>query len=50
MAYASRKKEAPFRLRPGDGAIGGLQGAVAVAYSDFETLARNIAARIDMEL
>jgi cellulose biosynthesis protein BcsQ len=39
-----------FRLRPGDGAIGGLQGAVAAAYSDFETLARNIAARIDIEL
>jgi hypothetical protein len=36
-----------FKLRPGDGAIGGHQGAVSAAYDDFEKLARAIADRIE---
>ena len=50
VAIAQEVRKPVFRLRPGDGAIGGLQGAVAAAYSDFETVARHIAARVDLEL
>jgi chromosome partitioning protein len=39
-----------FKLKPGDGAIGGHQGAVAGAYDDFEKLAREIAKRIKLSI
>ncbi len=48
MAQEARKPM--FKLRPGDGAIGGYQGAVSAAYDDFEKLAREIAARIELPL
>ena len=46
IAMAQEARKPMFKLRPGDGAIGGHQGAVAAAYDDFEKLARAIAARI----
>ncbi len=48
MAQDARKPM--FKLRPGDGAIGGHQNAVSAAYDDFEKLARAIAARIGMPM
>jgi cellulose biosynthesis protein BcsQ len=46
IAMAQEARKPMFRLRPGDGAIGGHQGAVSAAYDDFEKLARAIAERI----
>jgi cellulose biosynthesis protein BcsQ len=46
IAMAQEARKPMFKLRPGDGAIGGHQGAVTAAYDDFEKLARAIAARI----
>ena len=46
IAMAQEARKPMFKLRPGDGAIGGHQGAVSAAYDDFETLARVIAGRI----
>jgi cellulose biosynthesis protein BcsQ len=48
MAQAARKPM--FKLKPGDGAIGGHQGAVTAAYDDFERLAREIAGRIALPI
>jgi chromosome partitioning protein len=47
IAMAQDARKPMFKLRPGDGAIGGHQGAVSAAYDDFEKLAREIADRID---
>jgi cellulose biosynthesis protein BcsQ len=46
IAMAQDARKPMFKLRPGDGAIGGHQGAVSAAYDDFEKLARVIADRI----
>ena len=46
IAMAQDARKPMFKLRPGDGAIGGHQGAVASAYDDFKNLARAIADRI----
>lgn len=50
IAMAQEARKPMFKLRPGDGAIGGHQGAVTAAYDDFEKLAREIAARIKLQL
>lgn len=50
IAMAQDARKPMFKLRPGDGAIGGHQGAVTAAYDDFEKLARVIAARIELSL
>lgn len=50
IAMAQEARKPMFKLRPGDGAVGGYQGAVSSAYDDFEKLARKIAARIDLPL
>jgi chromosome partitioning protein len=50
IAMAQEARKPMFRLRPGDGAIGGHQGAVSSAYDDFEKLARRIAGRIGLPL
>jgi len=50
IAMAQEARKPMFKLRPGDGAIGGHQGAVSAAYDDFEKLARAIAHRIEMEI
>ena len=47
IAMAQDARKPMFQLRPGDGAIGGHQGAVSAAYDDFEKLARVIADRIE---
>lgn len=47
IAMSQEARKPMFKLRPGDGAIGGHQGAVSAAYDDFEKLARTIAGRID---
>lgn len=46
IAMAQDARKPMFKLRPGDGAIGGHQGAVSAAYDDFEKLAHAIADRI----
>ncbi|RAI35589.1 ParA family protein [Rhodoplanes serenus] len=50
IAMAQEARKPMFKLRPGDGAIGGHQGAVSAAYGDFEMLAREIATRIELPL
>lgn len=50
IAMAQDARKPMFKLRPGDGAIGGHQGAVSAAYDDFEKLARAIANRIGMTI
>jgi hypothetical protein len=50
IAMAQEARKPMFKLRPGDGAIGGHQGAVSAAYDDFEKLAREIAGRIELPL
>lgn len=50
IAMAQEARKPMFKLRPGDGAIGGHQGAVSAAYGDFERLAREIANRIELSL
>lgn len=50
IAMAQEARKPMFKLRPGDGAIGGHQGAVSAAYDDFESLARRIADRIGLPL
>ena len=50
IAMAQEARKPMFKLRPGDGAIGGHQGAVSAAYNDFEKLAREIAMRIELPL
>ena len=47
IAMAQEARKPMFKLRPGDGAIGGHQGAVSAAYDDFEMLARAVAERIE---
>lgn len=48
MAQEARKPM--FLLKPGDGAIGGHQGAVRDCYADFRALANRIASRIGVPL
>lgn len=48
IAMAQDARKPMFKLRPGDGAIGGHQGAVSAAYDDFEKLARAIASRVNI--
>ncbi|MDQ0468471.1 ParA family protein [Labrys wisconsinensis] len=48
IAMAQEARKPMFKLRPGDGAIGGHQGAVSAAYDDFEKLARRITTRIGL--
>ncbi len=50
IAMAQEARKPMFKLRPGDGAIGGHQGAVSAAYDDFEKLARVIADRMEMPI
>lgn len=50
IAMAQEARKPMFKLRPGDGAIGGHQGAVSAAYDDFERLARAIADRIEVPI
>lgn len=50
IAMAQEARKPMFKLRPGDGAIGGHQGAVSAAYDDFEKLAREIATRIELPM
>jgi chromosome partitioning protein len=42
MPMAQEAKKPLFHLKPGDGAIGGHQGAVRDAYRDFRDLAANV--------
>jgi cellulose biosynthesis protein BcsQ len=42
MPMAQEAKKPLFHLKPGDGAIGGHQGAVRQAYRDFRALAENV--------
>jgi chromosome partitioning protein len=46
MPMAQEAKKPMFLLKPGDGAIGGHQGAVRQAYKDFEGLAKQLLARM----
>jgi len=48
MAMAHETRKPVFRLKPADGAIGGHQKAVSLAYDDFKLLARDIANRIGL--
>lgn len=50
IALAQEARKPMFLLKPGDGAIGGHQGAVSAAFGDFEQLAREVAQRIDFGL
>ena len=50
IAMAQEARKPMFKLRPGDGAIGGHQGAVSSAYDDFERLARRIAHNIELSM
>jgi chromosome partitioning protein len=50
IAMAQEARKPMFKLKPGDGAIGGHQSAVAAAYDDFERLAREVALRIALTL
>lgn len=50
IAMAQEARKPMFKLKPGDGAIGGHQGAVSAAYEDFERLAGVIAGRIDLSI
>ncbi|MEA2756714.1 MAG: chromosome partitioning protein [Aliidongia sp.] len=50
IAMAQEARKPMFKLKPGDGAIGGHQGAVSGAYDDFEKLAREIARKIDLQM
>jgi cellulose biosynthesis protein BcsQ len=49
MAMAHESRKPVFKLKPGDGAIGGHQQAVAAAYQDFRGLAEMILTRIGIE-
>ena len=49
MPMAQEAKKPMFLLRPGDGAIGGHQGAVREAYRDFRDLAADILERMDID-
>jgi cellulose biosynthesis protein BcsQ len=44
MPMAQEAKKPMFLLKPGDGAIGGHQGAVQQAYKDFRALAKKVLA------
>ena len=48
MPVAQEARKPMFLLRPGDGAIGGHQGAVRQAYVDFRSLASRILERIEL--
>jgi cellulose biosynthesis protein BcsQ len=48
MPMAQEAKKPMFLLKPADGAIGGHQAAVRQAYVDFESLAKRIAARMQL--
>lgn len=48
MAHEARKPV--FHLKPSDGAIGGHQQAVQRSYTDFQTLALNVAERVGLDL
>ena len=50
MAMAQEARKPMFLLKPGDGAIGGHQGAVRDCYTDFRALANRIANRIGIQL
>ena len=49
IAMAQEARKPMFKLKPGDGAIGGHQAAVAGAYSDFEALTLSILARAGIQ-
>src|SRR5437762_9912825 len=46
MPMAQEAKKPMFLLKPGDGAIGGHQGAVRQAYQDFRGLAEAVLERM----
>ncbi len=48
MPMAQEAKKPMFLLKPGDGAIGGHQGAVRQAYDDFKTLALEVLERMNV--
>ncbi|MGO9742920.1 MAG: ParA family protein [Roseiarcus sp.] len=50
IAMAQEARKPMFKLKPGDGAIGGHQAAVAGAYADFEALTRSILTRAGVRL
>lgn len=50
IAMAQDAHKPMFKLKPGDGAIGGHQAAVSAAYDDFKRLAEVIAQRIGLEV
>lgn len=48
MPLAQEARKPMFLLKPADGAIGGHQSAVKDCYDDFESLAKEIEARIEL--
>jgi len=50
IAMAQEAHKPMFLLKPGDGAIGGHQGAVRAAYEDFTDLAYCVAERIGLDM
>ncbi|HEV7284260.1 MAG TPA: AAA family ATPase [Kaistia sp.] len=50
MAMAQEARKPMFLLKPGNGAIGGHQGAVQDCYADFRRLANRIASRVGIQL
>jgi chromosome partitioning protein len=50
MPMAQERRKPIFKLKAGDGAIGGHQEAVADAYKDFEKLAKKICRRASIPL
>jgi cellulose biosynthesis protein BcsQ len=49
MPMAQEAKKPLFLLKPGDGAIGGHQGAVREAYRDFKALAQRLMTLMEIE-
>ncbi|MBI5478340.1 MAG: ParA family protein [Deltaproteobacteria bacterium] len=49
MPMAQEAKKPMFLLKPGDGAIGGHQGAVRQAYLDFKNLAAELLSRMNVQ-
>lgn len=47
VSMAAEAKKPVFLLKPGDGAIGGHQGAVRQAYTEYRALAQVILAGIE---
>jgi hypothetical protein len=50
MPLAQDARKPMFSLRAADGAIGAHAQAVQICHRDFETLARRIAARVEVSI